>query len=88
MVAHGFEPLALLGGEAAAGALLVGEPALEALLDRLLEGDELGVLAEREADQGDDVRQEALVRGAADLVLGDDLVSTPEPFRRPGVSGK
>ena len=40
------EPAHLFGGEGASGSLLHGEPALEALAHRILEGGELGGLAD------------------------------------------
>src|SRR5437763_7111543 len=78
VVADQLDPLELLGGEASAGGLLLGEPGLEPLIDAVLEGDQLLVRVESETDEGDDVGEELAASGAADLVAGEDLVSSPE----------
>ena len=82
MVADALEPGELLGGEHAAGVLLLEQPGVVALADEVGVGDELVVLVERDADEGDEVGEDALA-GAAHLRAVELLVRLPELLGRP-----
>ena len=64
VVADALEPRELLGGEHASGVLLLEEPGVVALADVVGVGDELVLLVEGDADEGDEVGEHALARAA------------------------
>ena len=86
VVADALEPGELLGGEDAAGVLLLEEPGVVAVADEVGVGDELVVLVEGDADEGDEVGEDALA-GAAHLRAVELLVRLPELLGRPLVRG-
>ena len=59
VVSNALQPSTLPVGEAAAGGFLLCHPGSEALIHHVGEWDQLVVVRESEADQGDDVRQDA-----------------------------
>ena len=76
-------PAALLGGEVAAGGLLHGCPAFEALAHAVFEGRKLAGRADGVAHERDDVGQHPLA-GAAHPGLVEPPVGLPEPVGCPG----
>ena len=82
VVADPLEPGELLGGEDAAGVLLLEEPGVVALADEVGIRHELVLLVERDADERDEVGEDALA-GAAHLRAVELLVGLPELLGRP-----
>ena len=69
VVADEVEPGELLGGEGAAAGGLLGEPGGVARVDGVGAGDERVLLVEGDADEGDEVGEDALGAGAATGVV-------------------
>ena len=78
VVADHFEPAALLGGELLACAFLLRQPRFEVRVDALGEWDEFVVLVDGEADEGDEVGQDAFRGRAFDLGFIEGGVGLPE----------
>ncbi len=66
VVADVGEPFQLVIGEAASVGFLLGEPVVEAVRNLVLVGDELAIVVEGVADEGDDIGEDALA-GATDF---------------------
>ena len=78
VVADHFEPAALLGSELLAAGFLLRQPGFEVGVDALGEWDEFVVLMDGEADEGDEVGQDAFRGGSFDLGLIESGVGLPE----------
>ena len=78
MVADHFEPAALLGGELLACTFLLRQPGFEVRIDALGEWDEFVVLVNGEADEGDEVGEDAFRGRAFDLGFIEGGVGLPE----------
>ena len=78
VVADHFEPAALLGCELLACSFLLRQPRFEVRVDSLGEWDEFVVLVNGEADEGDEVGEDALRGRAFDLGFIEGGVGLPE----------